>query len=118
MITKYIIKNEEILYLYMDYNYEFIKNLEDSTKQISIAKTIKNYIKNNNINFTGKCIVLIIAGIALLPISYRDISNNEIKYSTNIIEISDYIPTIENDDIKDVYDLNINTFVDIKDLSD
>lgn len=64
MIENYEIvkkKNEEILILHFNYNYEFSKL--KNKKEESIIERIKNFIKENKIKFSGKTIALATCGI-------------------------------------------------------
>lgn len=56
------IKNEEILYLYFDFDHEFAK-LKATGKRKKIKKEIREYIKKNKIPFTGKKVALIVGGL-------------------------------------------------------
>lgn len=59
---------DDILYLYLDYKYEFgidIMNYKD------LRRRSNNFIRNNNINFTGNKIYLVINGIVVKPIRLK-----------------------------------------------
>lgn len=97
MITKYEIKtinNEEVLYLYMDYSYEFANDLGNIKKQFSLIDQIKNYLKKMKLHFKGKYIVLMISGIATLTLACSHQTLNEEKQvfvqEPAIIEVVDY----------------------------
>lgn len=63
MIIKHSIKkdgNFEVLYLYLDYSYEF-----GSFKNIKIIDSIKNYINKNKISFNGTKVVLVVGSLFL-----------------------------------------------------
>lgn len=73
MITRYEIKkqgNEEVLYLYMNYDYEFAQELGSPNKKMTILSEVKNYIDKMKIKFKGKYIVLVIAGLAAITLAY------------------------------------------------
>lgn len=96
MISRYEIRKsngEEVLYIYLDYNYEFAK-LNIKGKKQKLEDMVKEYIKKNKIAFTGTTVALVASGILignifLNPIIYNDIpkvgSRIEERYSSNII---------------------------------
>lgn len=97
MITRYEIKkrgNEEVLYLYMNYNYEFAQELGSPNKKITILSEVKNYIDKMKIKFKGKYIVLVIAGLAAITLAYSTDKWSEEKNSfipnPNTVEIVNY----------------------------
>lgn len=97
MITRYEIKkrgNEEILYLYMDYNYEFAMGFGSPNKKMTILSEVKNYIDKMKIRFKGKYIVLVIAGLAAITLAYSTDKWNEEKQaftpSPDTVEIVNY----------------------------
>ena len=74
MIVKHSIKkngNNEVLYLYLDYSYEF-----STFKNIKIIDSIKDYINKNKIVFNGTKVVLVVGSLFLGTI----ILNNSINY--------------------------------------
>ena len=120
MIDNYKIKidnnNEEVLFLYINYNYEFA-NFESKKK--NIIKNIKDYIIEHKINFNGSKIKLVVSGIVLctLILTRNDLinyKNNNLSYSyvSNIIFDSDY--KLNNNE-KQSEDTN---FVDVQNIDD
>ncbi len=91
MIERYEIKkenNEEVLYIEINFNYEFSK--------ISLFKDIEKVLNKNKIKFSGKKIVITVSGIALATllltkpiIDNNNIKNSDYKYVSNII-LNDY----------------------------
>jgi len=106
MIEKYEIKyenNEEILYVELNFNYEFSK--------IELFDDIGNYLKKKKINFLGKKIVITVSGIALatLLLSKPVInSNNNISYPDY-----KYVSSIILNNYNDIFDNNSSTKYDI-----
>ena len=96
MISKYEIKvekEEEVLYLYLDYGYEMAQELGNVEKNLSIIDKVKQYIHKMKIKFKGKYIVLVIAGIATVTLACSSSSlteNNDFIYVPDILEISHY----------------------------
>ncbi len=96
MISRYEIRKsngEEVLYIYLDYHYEFAKLTTNSKKQ-KLEDLIKEYIKRNKIAFAGSTVAIVASGILignmiLNPIIYNDIpkvgSRIEERYTSNII---------------------------------
>lgn len=82
MFYKYEIKNngtEDVLYLYLSINYEFSRELVLNSKDDDLARRARNFIKNNNINYTGKKVYLVIDGIVVKTL--------DISLESNPIEI-------------------------------
>lgn len=81
MIEKYKIKNingEEILYVYLSFDYEFSK--------IDFFDNIKDYFKNFKIKFNGKKIVLVTAGIVFATLTLNNpTSFNKNNYDYNYV---------------------------------
>ena len=105
MIEKYEIKKingEERLFLYFNYNYEF--GIFEKVKKNNLRKKIQDYIKNNNINYKGTIISIVVGGalIGNLVLNNPVIENNHEYYKSSIIDIDKllYIPNIEIDNNK------------------
>lgn len=90
MIYRYEIKNsgkEEILYLYLEMNYEFSKELDKIEKT---SNKIKNYIEKCNINYNGNKVYLISNGIIIKAFEFnkennkQNTSNTDSKYIINL----------------------------------
>ena len=82
MFYKYEIKNngtEDVLYLYLSINYEFSRELVLNSKDDDLARRARNFIRNNNINYTGKKVYLVIDGIVVKTL--------DISLESNPIEI-------------------------------
>ena len=83
MIQNYEIKyknNEEILYIYLDFNTEFAKL---KNKKNKLKKEIKKYIKKNNINFKGTTVAIIVGGIMLGTIMIKNPKYNDVSLNKN-----------------------------------
>lgn len=78
MINNYEIK-EDVLYLYLDYSFEF-------SSEFGIITKVSEYIKNMKIKFKGTKIVLVVAGIAVATLFYNPkiIDNNKYIVGTMI----------------------------------
>ena len=104
MIQSYSIKihnNEEILYLYLDYSYEFASTKNNNKP---FFQQLKKILNNKIINFKGTKIVLIVSGIVIGTIFLKNInytnSNNSLKYVNQVI-LNDFLN-------KDEYTINID----------
>ena len=108
MIEKYEIRyenNEEILYVELNFNYEFSK--------IELFNDIGNYLKKKKINFLGKKIVITVSGIALATLllskpvinSNGNINYPDYKYVSSII-LNNY-NDIFNNNSSTKYDINV-----------
>ena len=88
MFYNYEIKNngfEDILYLYLSMKYEFSKELINNNEG-DIGRRTKNFINNNNINFNGNKVFLIIDGIVVKTIDLANEildNNNSLTFSSN-----------------------------------
>lgn len=112
-----VINNEEILYIYLDYNSEFA-SLDNSKKNKTIKDEIKKYLKDNNIDFKGVTVAIVVGGIMMGTIllnraedskRYKLVSNGV----GNIVSIIDNV-NITKDEVVDeeiesvIYDVNIS----------
>lgn len=93
MIYNYEIQ-EDILYIYLDFDDEFAK-LNWREKKQKLEDNIKNFIKENKINFKGTKIAIVVGGVVLGTLllgNSNEISepskvvNNNILISTNILD--------------------------------
>ncbi|MBE6154160.1 MAG: stage II sporulation protein D [Firmicutes bacterium] len=93
------INNEEILYLYLNLDTEFAILSKSKT---TINKEINNYIKNNNIIFNGKKIVLIASGIILgtcllsAPLLDKKNLSTDYNYTTSVLTLEDNFDNYNN----------------------
>ncbi len=76
MIVSHNIKGN-ILYLVIDFNYEFAK-LGDPVRKKDFIKEIKRYIKEHNIKLMGGIIAFVVGGIVISSFNY--VPNNNINY--------------------------------------
>lgn len=82
MIHAYEIKkgnDEDVLFLYLSYDYELSSDLGDIKKEHSLKERVSQYIKDKKIDFKGKYIVLVVGGImtvAMINRSSNIIPNN------------------------------------------
>ena len=121
MIEKYLIKqenNNEVLYLYLNYNYEF----GSLNKGKTFFKQLKELLNNKYINFKGNKIVLIVSGIVIGSIFLNNIKqpihdNNSLynHHYINQIVLNDFnnqeefiIPINNNNEITEI-NTNNNT---------
>lgn len=105
MINNYEIKrenNEEILYLYFDFNLEFAK-IKGKNKKQKINEIIKEYIKENKIKFNGKKVAIIAGGLLIGTL----IINKPVQNQENILPQTKIVSVINQDEIDD----NINQIV-------
>lgn len=88
------INGKKVLCLYLDMSCEFA-NLNNKNK--ALKKKIRKYIKDNNINFSGGMVMLLVGGFLVGNIYFNEIKNKDIKISTNsIVEIMDLESSSEN----------------------
>ena len=104
MITSYVIK-DNILYLYVDYGYEF--------SYIDLKNNIKEYIKNKKIIFTGSTIAIVVGGfiignIALNNDDKKDIISSNISYEYTVPTNNKMIDLINKKNIIDISNNKIN----------
>ena len=95
------VNNEEVLYIYLDFNSEFARI--DKINNTKIKNNIKKYIKNNNINFKGTLVALVVGGVLIGTISLNKPKKN---YIENISK-SNIVAIINNEDIDLKKDNNI-----------
>lgn len=107
------VNNEEILYLYVNSIYEFSSELDKTNKPKNVFNKVTNYIKDMNIKFNGKKVMLVVNGIIIGSImlinnDFKDIDNKNMK--NEFISYNENIDLDKNDNV-DIIDLN----KDIKD---
>ena len=114
MIENYIIKhenNEDILYLYLNYNYEF----GSFNKGKPFFKELKDILNNKYINFKGNKIVLIVSGIVIgtifLNIDYK-------KYDNINLDNYNYVNQVVLNDFNDNEEYVINVDESINNIVD
>ena len=91
MFYRYEIKNngkENILYLYLNMAYEFSRELVLDVNHDEITRRTKNFIKNNNINYDGNKVYLVIDGIVVKTLDINSVNepeevNTELSYSND-----------------------------------
>ena len=89
MINNYEIKlinNEEVLYLYLNLDNEFGKNISNKSKKLN--NVIKDYLKKNKINFKGSKIAIVVGGLLIGTLILDRPVNNESKVSIDNYTIS------------------------------
>ena len=97
MINNYEVKkenNEEILYLYFDFNLEFAK-IKGKNKRKKINEIIKEYIKENKIKFNGKKVAIIAGGLLIGTL----IINKPVQNQENILPQTKIVSLIDQDEI-------------------
>ena len=104
------INGKKVLCLYLDMSCEFA-NLNNKNK--ALKKKIRKYIKDNNINFSGGMVMLLVGGFLVGNIYFNDIKNKNTKISTNsIVEIMDLESSSEN-----VNETNVEVYKNNEELS-
>lgn len=117
MITNYQIKkinDEEVLYLYINYNYEFASEFNNKENNNNLKKQITNYVNNLKDTFNGKKIVLIISGVlmcTLLLVKKEEINSNIASYNDNTI-----FNIVEKNEEK--YDIKLEEIKEIETISE
>ena len=112
MIDKYKIKheyNEDILYLYLNYNYEF----GSFNKGKSFFKELKSILNNKFINFKGNKIVLVVSSIVIGTIFLNNV--NYKKYdNSNYLNNYNYVSQVVLNDFNnnDEYIINVDEDID------
>lgn len=100
MINSYEIKmknNEQVLYLYLDFNYEFA-DFNFRKQNEKFQNMIKKFIKDRKIAFTGTAVALIVGGI-LIGRVYLDKDVSNVKINESVIE--ELIPSENNLNIEE-----------------
>ena len=106
MIENYNIKhenNEQVLYIYLNYNYEFA-----GLNKKYFLKELKKILNNKYINFKGNKIILIASGIIIGTIFLNNINIKNNNY--NSIDNNKYVQTLILNDFEgfDNYIINID----------
>ena len=90
------INNDEILYVYIDYNSEFAK-IKSKRKQKKFKKYLEEFIKRNNIDFKGTTIALMAGGVMIGTI----ILNKPVYDSYYLNKMDNYVVSLvsKNNDV-------------------
>lgn len=128
MIEGYQIKNidnEEVLYIYLNYSYEF-GNLENNIFT-NLKNNIKKYLAKLKIKFNGTKILLIVGGVTLgaiylSPIDKVEINKLNIEYTSSSIvekimttnEIDNNEGTLEDEIINEIINNEVQSEENIK----
>ena len=103
MFYRYEIKNngkENILYLYLNMAYEFSRELVLDVNHDEITRRTKNFIKNNNINYDGDKVYLVIDGIVVKTLDINSVNEPE-EVNTGLSYSNDkFLITLKLDDNK------------------
>ena len=78
MFYRYEIRNngkEDILYLYLNMKEEYSKELGRNATNEELSRRTKNFIRNNNINFIGNKVFLIVDGIIVKTLDISNVPN-------------------------------------------
>lgn len=117
----FINENNDELYLFIDNNFEFSKELTNKNfieKNESILDNVKKYLKEKNIKFNGKKILLVSSGIVVgtlflsnpLPKTTSTNIEPKVQYAVSLENINDVkIPEKNNIENKIVVENNANT---------
>ena len=111
MIENYKIKhenNEDILYLYINYNYEF----GSFSKGKPFFKELKELLNNKFINFKGSKIVLVVSGIVISTIILNNIDYKNYD-NTNYFDNYNYVNQVILNDFNNNEEYIINVDKDI-----
>lgn len=94
--------NQEILYLYIDFNSEFAR-LDSKSKKRKLKKYINDYIKRHKIDFRGTSVAIMVGGILVGTIILNKPINKNISNHVN----KDYVVSIVSEN-----DINFNDIVE------
>ncbi len=101
-------KNEQILYLYLDFNTEFAK-LNAKKKKKKLKSIINDFIKENNIDFKGTKVALVVGGalvgtILFKPLEHEDYNfvNNNTNYVVKLLDEKNIEDNIINNNIDNI----------------
>ena len=101
MFYRYEIRNngrEDILYLYLNMQEEFSKELGRSNDNKDLSRRTKNFIRNNNINFTGNKVFLIVDGIIVKTLDISNVPDiREVKSNKDFLD-TNYLVNIKYED--------------------
>lgn len=103
MFYKYEIKSngkENVLYLYLNMAYEFSRELALDVNHDEVTRRTKNFIKNNDIEYDGTKVYLVIDGIVVKTLDISNI-NEETKDvdSKFLYSNDDFLVTLKLDDM-------------------
>jgi stage II sporulation protein D len=88
--------DNEVLYLFIDNNFEFSKEFEnknEESRKENLITHIKNYLKNRKIKFNGKKIFLVISGIVIGTITLGGFKKTNLDL--NIKPKTEYVVSLD-----------------------
>lgn len=92
--------NEQILYLYLNFDTEF--SLSDLKKNIKSFKSkVKEFVDRNNIDFKGTTVAIVVGGLMIGTLTLENLRNRDININDNYI-VSVIRDTRENKIDKDI----------------
>lgn len=109
------VNNEEVLFIYLDYKYEFGKIGSSDKKKIGIIDQVKDTLKH--IKFNGKKIVLMVGTVAIATLLYTGIDLKDDNLPSNLdtfnlitLEeiklVTDMVNSIEKENVENVAEKN------------
>ena len=101
MFYRYEIKNngvEDILYLFLTMNYEFSKELGSSSNDSELRRRTNNFIKNNNIDFQGDKVYLVIDNVIVKAFQISKDQKVDSLPNKKSYDDMEYMVTVQLDD--------------------
>ena len=110
------VNNEEILYLYLNSMYEFSSNLDNKNKPKSIMSKINKYIKDMDIKFNGKKVMLVVNGLIIgsIVLITNDFGNIDKNMENEYVSYKEEI-VLDKDDNVDIIDIETDIKTYLKD---
>ena len=108
------VNNEEVLYLYINSMYEFSTELDNHNKTKSIFNKITKYIKDMDIKFNGKKVMLVVNGLIVgsIILITNDFGNIDKNIENEYVSYNENIELDQNDNV-DIIDIekDIKTYL-------
>lgn len=102
MFYKYEIKSngkENVLYLYLNMAYEFSRELALDVNHEEVTRRTKNFIKNNNIDYDGTKVYLVIDGIVVKTLDISNLKEETKNVDSKFLYSNDeFLVTLKLDD--------------------
>lgn len=104
-----LVNNEEILYIYLDFNSEFA-NLSVKRNDKELKSEIKKYLSENNIVFKGVTVAIVVGGIMMGTLLFNkpETSKNYSSFSSETGNIVSIIDKVDNAAQLEVNEFNEN----------
>lgn len=121
-LNKSTINGEDIIYLYLDNNYEFSKELQNFNIEKAISSKVKEYLTKNNIDYKNKKVFIVSNNLIIGTINFSNLLNEKIEQYVDFNNVFkeneniEIIDVVKPNDYKNRQNIDINYYQYIKNV--